>query len=62
MKKILLLIATILFIGCQQPMDTDVIGIVKSSDEKTQIILSDLENYLAYGTCLLYTSPSPRDS
>ena len=50
MKKILLLIATILFVGCQQPMDTDVIGIVKSSDEKTQIILSDLENYLAYGT------------
>ena len=66
MKKILLLFATILFVGCQQPMDTDVIGIVKSSDEKTQIILSDLENYLAYGTdqydaCLLYTSPSPRD-
>ena len=50
MKKILLLLATILFIGCQQPMDTYVIGIVKSSDEKTQIILSDLENYLAYGT------------
>ena len=24
--------------------------VVKSSDEKTQIILSDLENYLAYGT------------
>ena len=33
MKKNLLLIATILFVGCQQPMDTDVIGIVNSSDE-----------------------------
>ena len=50
MKKFILLFAIILFVGCQQPIDTDVIGIVKSSDEKTQIILSDLENYLAYGT------------
>ena len=50
MKKFILIFAAILFVACQQPMDSDVIGIVKSSDEKTQIILSDLENYLAYGT------------
>ena len=50
MKKIILIFSTIIFMGCQQPVDTDVIGVVKTSDEKTQRILSDLENYLAYGT------------
>ena len=50
MKKIILIFSTIIFMGCQQPVDTDIIGVVKTSDEKTQRILSDLENYLAYGT------------
>ena len=45
MKNIILIFSTIIFIGCQQPVDTDVIGVVKTSDEKTQRILSDLENY-----------------
>ncbi len=50
MKKIIYLLSLMLFIACQQPMGSDVIGIVKNSDEKTLTVLADLENYLAFGT------------
>jgi len=48
MKKILLLLTTLLFIGCQQPSNS--IAVVQVDDDKTQAIQKLLENYMAYGT------------
>ena len=48
MKKILLILATFLFIGCQQPSNS--IAVVQVDDDKTQAIHKLLENYMAYGT------------
>ena len=48
MKKLIILFATILFVGCQQP--TDSIASVKMDDDKTQAIKQMFENYMAYGT------------
>ena len=48
MKKILFLLMTLFFIGCQQPSDS--IAVVKTDDDKTQAIQKLLQNYLAYGT------------
>ena len=48
MKKTLLLLTTLLFIGCQQPSNS--IAVVQVDDDKTQAIHKLLENYMAYGT------------
>ena len=48
MKKFILLTISILFLACQQPIDS--IAIVKTDDDKTQAIQKMFENYMAYGT------------
>jgi hypothetical protein len=48
MKKFILLTISILFVACQQPIDS--IAIVKTDDDKTQAIQKMFENYMAYGT------------
>ena len=50
MKKYILTLFVLLIIACQQPMDTNVVGIVKMDDEKSQKILEGIQNYMAYGT------------
>jgi hypothetical protein len=50
MKKLIFTLSALLFLSCQQTMDSDVIGVVKMSDEKTNTILTELNNYLSYGT------------
>ena len=48
MKKFILLTVSILFLACQQPIDS--IAIVKTDDDKTQAIQKMFENYMSYGT------------
>ena len=50
MKKLIFTLSALLFLSCQQTMDSDVVGVVKMSDDKTNTILTELNNYLSYGT------------
>ena len=41
---------SLLLLACEQPVDTDTVGVVKMDDEKSQKILDGIMNYMAYGT------------